>query len=123
MLLVGVGAFVGGIARYAVGLWFVERFGTAFPYGTLAVNVSGSFLLAFLLALVGGQVRVGPELYLLLGVGFCGGYTTFSTFAFESLALIETRAMAAATLNIVVSVALSLLATLAGLWLGRFILP
>jgi CrcB protein len=121
IVLVGIGAGAGGVARYLLSLWFIERFGAAFPYGTLAVNITGSFLLALLAGLAGERLGLSPEVRLLLGTGFCGGYTTFSTFAVETLLLAETRALPTAALNVVASVALSLLAAVAGLWLARLL--
>ena len=118
-LLVGVGAFVGAIARYGLGLWFSERFGPGFPIGTLVVNVSGSFLLGFLVVHATERLGLGEPARLLLGVGFCGGFTTFSAFALETMVLLEARAYLAATLNILVSVALSILGVVAGIWLAR----
>ena len=119
VLLVVVGAGIGGGVRYLIGLWAAERFGAAFPVGTLLINTSGSFVLAFLLAHIAARSGPGPELRLLLGTGFCGGYTTFSAFAAETLALVEGSQVLAATLNVLLNVALSLLAALAGSWLAR----
>ncbi|MCC6628125.1 MAG: fluoride efflux transporter CrcB [Chloroflexi bacterium] len=119
VLLVGIGAFFGAIARYGLTIWLAERLGDSFPYGTLVVNVTGSFLLGFAVVLTTERLGYGPGARLLVGTGFCGGYTTFSTFAFESLALVEGRAYAAATLNILLSVALSIVGVAAGIWLAR----
>lgn len=120
-LLVGVGAFAGGACRYWLGLWAADRFGATFPLGTLLINVSGSFLLAFLFVLTADRLALGPPLRLLLGAGFCGGYTTFSTFALETLALVEARSYLLAACNVLASVLLSLLAAVAGVWLARLI--
>jgi CrcB protein len=121
VLLVGVGAFAGGVARYGVTIWLANRFGDSFPLGTLVVNVTGSFLLGFLLVLVTERLGLGAGARLLFATGFCGGYTTFSTFAFESLALVEGRAYLAATLNILLSVVFSVVGVAAGIWLARAI--
>jgi CrcB protein len=88
LLAVVVGAGIGGLARYAVSVWFVERVGPGFPFGTLFINVSGSFLIGFITQL--GQTTalgVTPLVRLLLATGFCGGYTTFSTFSYELVSL------------------------------------
>ncbi len=88
-LIIGLGAFLGANCRYVVGGWAAERFGSTFPYGTLIINVSGSFVIGFFLTLVGERFVPMPNLRLFIAVGFLGAYTTFSTFAFESLALID----------------------------------
>jgi fluoride exporter len=121
LLLVGAGAFAGAIARYLVSLWAAERFGAAFPVGTLVVNASGSLLLAFLIVVTTDRLGLGPEVRLLLGTGFCGGYTTFSTFAVETLALAEGGAWGPAVLNALASVALSLAGAVLGAWLARLL--
>lgn len=123
LLLIGVGAAGGAICRYGLGLWVAARLGTAFPYGTLLINMTGSFLLGIVVVLAAPRGEAGAAARLLLGVGFCGGYTTFSTFAVETLALLESRALGAAVLNILLSVTLSLLAAIAGVWLARLIQP
>jgi CrcB protein len=121
LVLVGAGACVGGVARYLVSLWAADRFGATFPVGTLLVNASGSLLLAFLVVLTTDRLGLGPEVRLLLGTGFCGGYTTFSTFAYETLALVEAGDWAPALLNALASVALSLLGAVLGIWLARLL--
>ncbi len=88
-LLVGLGAFFGANARYWLTQLFAERFGLAFPSGTLFINISGSLLLGFLLTLVGQRFVADPGLRLLLGTGFLGAYTTFSTFSYDTIVLLE----------------------------------
>ena len=86
-LFIAIGAALGANARYLVGVWAAERFGPEFPYGTLIVNISGSFMLGFLVAVTTGKLQISPEMRLLLAVGFLGSYTTFSSFAVESTLL------------------------------------
>lgn len=88
-LLIGAGAVFGANARYWLTQFFAERYGLAFPWGTLFINVSGSFLLGFLLALIGQRLVSDPGLRLLLGTGFLGAYTTFSAFSYDSIVLLE----------------------------------
>ena len=87
-LLVGVGGILGANARYILSTWAADRFGTAFPYGTFIVNISGSFLIGFLLAIFVAHVGNSPA-RLLVVTGFLGAYTTFSTFTFETMALLR----------------------------------
>jgi CrcB protein len=87
-LAVGLGAGLGGICRYAIGTLFVARFGPGFPFGTLFINISGSFLIGVIIEL--SQTRdlgIDPLLRVALTAGFLGGYTTFSSFSFETLTL------------------------------------
>jgi CrcB protein len=95
---------------------------TAFPWGTLAINVVGSFLIGvFAVVLLGNMSERVQGLYLLFGTGFCGGLTTFSTFEWELLRLVRERAYAAAAAYVVASVMLGLLAVLAGAaWAARW---
>src|SRR5581483_9121419 len=86
-VLISIGGVLGANARYLVGVWAARRIGTSFPYGTLIANVSGSIMLGFLTIFAARLAAVGPERRLAAGVGFCGAYTTFSTFAFESVTL------------------------------------
>ena len=118
-LLVGLGGFLGANARYLVANWIGMRYGTSFPYGTLVINVSGSFVIGLFLVLVTERFLVHPNWRLFFSVGFLGAYTTFSTFSFESLALIENGFWLLSLLNIVGSVVMGLIATLSGVIIAR----
>lgn len=119
-LWVGLGGFAGANARYVVGRWMVGRFGEAFPVGTMLINVTGSLLIGFVLALLLGKVSLAdPTWRLLLIVGLLGGYTTFSAFAAESVRLIEDGRIAAAATYIVGTNVLAIIACMVGLGIGR----
>ena len=118
-LLVGLGGFLGAILRYLVDGWVAQRLGSTFPYGTLVINVGGSFLLGLLLTVVAERFAAPPGLRLFFGIGFLGAYTTFSTFAFESLVLIEDRAYLVAVANLLGNVVLGLIAVALGVVIGR----
>jgi fluoride exporter len=87
VLWVGVGGAVGAITRYMFGLWIAERLGTSFPWGTMVINITGSLLIGLILTVLTDKVVADPAWRLLLVVGFLGGYTTFSSYTFEVLAL------------------------------------
>jgi CrcB protein len=120
-LLISIGAVLGANARYFVGVWAVERLGLGFPYGTLIVNVTGSFVLGFLLAALDSRLPVPSDLRFLVGVGFLGAFTTFSSFAVESLLLLRDGSPGMALLNILGNNALGLAAALIGFMLARWI--
>lgn len=113
-LFIAIGSALGGVTRYAVGVTLQPRFGLEFPVATLLINVTGSLLLGFLLRAALGSTSVSPEMRALLTTGFCGGYTTFSTFSYETAALIESGQYARAATYVVLSVVLSLVATFLG---------
>lgn len=121
LVLVGIGGFFGAIARRVIDLAVSERNPSAFPLGTLVINLSGAFLLGLLFAwaierdVLPASIR-GP-----LMIGFLGAYTTFSTFMLESWRLVEDGAWPLAAANLVGSVVLGLVAVLAGLALGRML--
>ena len=122
VLYVGVGGFLGANARYLLTLWtdalLVPRWGL-FPYGTLAVNILGSFGLALLGVWFSARTGMTPQMRLLVGAGFFGAFTTFSTFANESIALLEKGMAGPPLLNIILNNSLCLLGVVAGLALGR----
>lgn len=120
-LLIGLGGFLGANARYILGRWVDTRYGTSFPYGTLIVNVSGSFIIGFFLALVSERFVQHPNWRLFFAVGFLGAYTTFSTFSFESVALLQERAWWLGLANIIGSVLLGLIAALIGMAAARLL--
>ena len=103
-LLIGAGGFAGAIVRYALGKWIGQLWGRSFPLGTFIINVSGSFLIGLLMALFTGRFMTNPQWRLLLIVGFLGAYTTFSTFEYETGALLEDGEFILAMINIVLSV-------------------
>jgi CrcB protein len=84
---VAVGGALGSVLRFLVSGWFLSRFGPGFPWGTFAINVSGSFAIGVVLQLAAARADFSPYLRLLLAPGLLGGYTTFSTFAYESYSL------------------------------------
>lgn len=120
-LLIGGGALLGANARYWLNNYVAGRLGAAFPYGTLLINVTGSFLLGFVLVLIANRLVVDPGYRLLIGTGFLGAYTTFSTFSYDTIALLEVGDFLPALWNVLGSVVLSLLAAYLGIVLARAI--
>jgi fluoride exporter len=116
-LVVTAGGIVGAPSRYLLDQFVTGRTSSGLPWGTLAINLSGSLLLGFLtgLTLAG---HFPPTAKALLGTGFCGAYTTFSTFTFETVRLMENGRFLSAAGNVLVSVAVGLGAAAAGLALG-----
>jgi CrcB protein len=113
LVLVALAGAVGAPARYLVDVLVQRRSGRTFPWGTLVINVTGSFLLGFLVGL--GLYNAFPaRAYTVLGTGFCGAYTTFSTFAFETHRLLEEGASRDAVVNVVLNTALGAAAAAAG---------
>ncbi|HET7828604.1 MAG TPA: fluoride efflux transporter CrcB [Candidatus Limnocylindrales bacterium] len=119
LVLVGVGGFFGAIARRVVDLWVSERADSAFPFGTLVVNLTGAFVLGLLFAWATERDVLPAEIRAPVMIGFIGAYTTFSTWMLESWRLVEDGAWQLAALNIAGSVALGLVAVVAGLAVGR----
>jgi CrcB protein len=120
-LLISIGAVLGANARYLVGLWAAQRFGVDFPYGTAIVNITGSFVLGFLAEWGAARSGISPEMRLLVAVGFLGAYTTFSSFAAESLQQLESAGMGSALLNLFVNNGLGIGAAWVGMVLARSI--
>lgn len=120
LLTVGLGGAIGSAARFELGNLIQARSSGSFPFGTLVINVTGSFLLGFLVRIGLDTASVSPDMRLLLAVGVCGGYTTFSTFSYESIHLIERGEYGRAAVYVAGSVILSLAATAAGLAVARW---
>lgn len=123
LLLVGAGGFIGSIARYLTVISIDKKFNSVFPLGTLVVNIAGSFILGVLLAVIAKKTGSHSEQWrLFLGVGFCGGFTTFSAFALENLNLLQEKFPGSAFLYIIVSLAGGLLAVWSGFAFSRAML-
>jgi fluoride exporter len=116
---ISVGAVIGASARYFLSTLISRNFESAFPYGTLLINITGSLILGFFLIFSTERALLDPRWRLLIAVGFCGSYTTFSSYAFESFALMEQGQWLLTGLNIIGSNALCLAAVLAGAALAR----
>ena len=129
-LYVALGSAAGGLARFVVGTWLQRRLDDLmpragvqpFPIGIPIVNVSGSFLLGIILAAAARQGEHGSAIRLLLAVGLCGGYTTFSTISADTVGLLERGGTGLAAMNVAASVTLALVATFAGAALARALL-
>jgi fluoride exporter len=119
---VALGSAVGGVARFALAVFVQQRVDPNFPFGTLIVNVSGSFLLGLLFRYALGTDAISLEVRALLTTGFCGGYTTFSTFSYDTMLMLEDGQPARAGTYVVLSVALSLAATWVGIIAARALL-
>lgn len=119
VLLIGVGGFAGAITRYLVDLRVSLWTGGSLPWGTFVINVSGSFLVGVLFALVIERAALPAEVRGPLMIGFLGAYTTFSTLALESWRMIEDGAWLLASLNLAGSIVVGVLAVVAGVALGR----
>jgi CrcB protein len=119
LLYVALGSAIGGVSRYLLGGLVQRMLDTTFPAGTLLVNVTGSFLLGAIIRYALETPSLTPEVRAFLTIGFCGGYTTFSTFSYETMALLEDGEWARAGVYITASVILSLIATFTGFALAR----
>jgi CrcB protein len=117
-LWVGLGSALGGMGRFWIAGVIGQRYGDAFPWGTILVNVTGSFAIGVLAAAAGTDGRLHPKLSPLAAqffmVGICGGYTTFSSFSLQTLKLIQAGSVSQAGANIVLSV----VACLVAVWIG-----
>lgn len=118
-LLVAVGGMVGSVARYWLASWVQNANGSDFPVGTLAVNVLGSFMLGLVMVLSLERELITTEVRIMLSIGFCGGFTTMSTFSYETLMLLQYGTAVAALGNILLSVGVCLGAVWLGTLAGR----
>lgn len=119
IMLVAAGGAVGAALRFSVGTWWAGRLQTALPVHTLAINIIGSLLLGLLMALSIDRALIGPSWRLLLGTGLLGGFTTFSTFSYETIALVEQGQWGLAGFNVVSSAVLCVGGAAVGLVIGR----
>jgi CrcB protein len=119
LMLVGLGGFFGAIARFVVGTLVANRWGTSWPYGTFLINVTGCFVIAFFLTLTSERITVPEGWKYLFPVGFVGAYTTFSTYEYETMRLIETGAWARAVSYVVLSTLAGLAAVFLAAWAAR----
>lgn len=115
LILVGVGGFLGSVFRYLVTILLARQFTTSFPLGTLTVNIVGCFLIGILFALSEKGNLLTPEWRIFLTTGFCGGFTTFSTFSYESIRLLQDGEMLYLSLNVIVSVVIGFASTYLGI--------
>jgi CrcB protein len=118
-LYIALGSAAGGVTRYLVGLAIQQRATTAFPVSTLVINITGSLLLGFLVRYTMGSTTISPDVRAMLTTGFCGGYTTFSTFSFETVSLIQAGDWRRAFVYVTASAVLSIAACFVGFELGR----
>ena len=110
VLIIGIGGFLGAVTRYGMAVWIGQRWGRSFPLGTFVINITGSFLIGLLMTLMTERIIENPQWRLLLIVGFLGAYTTFSTFEYETGALLKDGEWLYASLNVLLSVAVGFIA-------------
>ncbi|MDR7415170.1 MAG: fluoride efflux transporter CrcB [Armatimonadota bacterium] len=118
-VLVLFGGALGALARYVVDGWVVSRLDTGFPFGTLVVNLSGSFLLGVLSVVTVERLLLPGEWRVLLGIGFLGAYTTFSTWQYETFRLLEAGQWGAGLVNLFGSAVAGFAALVLGVLVGR----
>ena len=118
-LIISLGAIIGANARYLVSRFAATELGAIFPYGTLFINISGSLIVGFFMIWATERALVDPRWRLLIVVGFCGAFTTFSSYAFETMAYFEQGQWLLMWTNILTNNLLCLLGALAGMALAR----
>lgn len=121
VLLVAVGGAIGSVSRYLVSNWMVARFGSEFPLGTLLVNIVGCFIIGLFMAMSSERLSMSPYWRLLIAVGFLGGLTTFSSFSYETLRLLQDADIMRAFYNVGLNLTGGFLATWLGLMISRLI--
>jgi CrcB protein len=121
VLLVFIFGGFGSACRYLLGGWVIELAGPGFPYGTITINAIGSFLIALIMAVSLNSTLISPNMRIALTTGIMGGFTTYSTFNYESVSLFNQGALLLGSLNILVTVVICLVTGFAGLALGRWL--
>ena len=121
VLMVAMGGAIGSSMRYLVGVWATRLFGFNFPWGTMIVNIMGSFIMGVLVSLLALRFSVGNEVRAFLAVGLLGGFTTFSSFTLDAVYLLEKKQYSHALSYMSVSVIGGLLALFLGLYLARLL--
>ena len=120
-LLIGIGGGLGSILRFWLGSYIGSRMGTRFPYGTFVINITGSFLIGLVFALLTVRTQWSPNWRYLIPIGFIGGYPTFSSFEFETLRSIQDGQIALGLLYVATSVVVGFVAVWGGMIAGRAI--
>jgi fluoride exporter len=120
-LLISAGAVLGANARYWLGDWAAQKWGAAFPLGTLIINLSGSFILGLFLTLATERWMIDPRWRLFIAVGFLGAYTTFSTYTYESFNLLFHGQWGYGLINLLGSTILGVLAVALGVYVGKLL--
>ncbi len=121
LLLIFVGGGLGSITRFMLGKSIQEQFLRNFPFGTLGVNILASLILGLLIGMFEAKMLTNPNYRTFLAVGFCGGFSTFSTFSNDTLQLIQNNRLSEALLNVLLNVVLCILATFGGLTLAKIL--
>jgi len=119
LIVVGIGGFIGAILRYVISGFFYDLYGDKFPYGTLAVNIIGCLALGFFITLAEGKFIISPQMRSFAAIGLLGAFTTFSTFSFETMALLQSELYSSAFLNVLLSVIVGIFAVWAGIVLAK----
>lgn len=120
-LLISTGAIIGANLRYFIQDWAAQRLGTSFPYGTLIINITGSLILGFFMTVATERFLIDPRWRVMISLGVLSSFTTFSTYTFESMALIQAGQWQLGVVNLVGSVLLGVFAAILGIFLGRLI--
>lgn len=118
-LMVGIGGFLGAIARFWLGGYISEKMGARFPYGTFVINCTGCFLIGFIITLMAERTHWSANWRYLISIGFIGAYTTFSTFEYETFRAMQDGEMFIAFLNVATSVVVGFVAVWIGVIVGR----
>ncbi|WP_339763318.1 fluoride efflux transporter CrcB [uncultured Hoeflea sp.] len=119
LVLIFIGGGLGAVSRHLSGMAVMRASGPGFPWGTMVVNIIGSFVMGCLIAWLARRSSGDADLRLLLATGFLGGFTTFSAFSLDAVTLYERGALTAAAAYVIASVTVSILALFGGLWLAR----
>ena len=119
VVLIGLGGVLGANARYAVSVWAADRYGTGFPYGTFLINAMGSLAMGLVLTLLARPLAGSAQARLFLATGFLGAYTTFSTFTYETMALVRQGEVRLALVNVLGSTGIGIAGCALGVALGQ----